>query len=566
MAMLWVDKHRPKVLGELDYHGDLSERLGRIARSGEMPHILMCGPNGAGKSTRVHALLREIYGSGVETVKVETKSVAPNPSNPSNTVDIQVVTSNHHLQVTPSDLGRKDRAVVMQLIKEVASHPPLGGHSFKVVVIEEAGALSNEAQAALRRTMERYMKTCRIILLSDSASKIIPPLRSRCLPIRVAAPNLEDVASVLTKVSVAEGLKLASGLSHKIAERSGRNMRRAILILEMLHTQANASSLSKDPSEGTKGLSGNMAGYTDLTTVTQRKMELIVDLEKPIGPESPLFAVLLKPRPEPLKPEASKPVPFKQPTKLSPKEQEELREAYWRHVASPVQKFGGDGRHELPESITSIIPGRAWVVSHLLSEEECAEVIKAGEIFGLLPAAREAGTQGLRTNKRTGNYCSVDLSTLVGPRLPPALLDFIEESKPHTAVRGIHPNWRIARYDNEEFFAAHYDQADSLTLRTEDGSKERYDSSHTLLISLSDRSAFQGGATRFWPTATYDDTAIDVELPCGWAVIFEQKLLHAGLPVQGVKHIAQAGILRGMPSGVGHRPSTFRLGPGLTFT
>jgi len=246
MAMLWVDKHRPKVLGELDYHGDLSERLGRIARSGEMPHILMCGPNGAGKSTRVHALLREIYGSGVETVKVETKSVAPNPSNPSNTVDIQVVTSNHHLQVTPSDLGRKDRAVVMQLIKEVASHPPLGGHSFKVVVIEEAGALSNEAQAALRRTMERYMKTCRIILLSDSASKIIPPLRSRCLPIRVAAPNLEDVASVLTKVSVAEGLKLASGLSHKIAERSGRNMRRAILILEMLHTQANASSLSKD--------------------------------------------------------------------------------------------------------------------------------------------------------------------------------------------------------------------------------------------------------------------------------------------------------------------------------
>lgn len=362
--------------------------------------------------------------------------------------------------------------------------------------------------------------------------------------------------------------------------------------------QANASSLSKDPSDATwqfsvgaifwrcqhfsslscpspgevfrwrdEGPVGrNMAGYADLTTVTQRKMELIVDLEKPIGPESPLFAVLLKPRPEPLKPEASKPVPFKQPAKLSPKEQEELREAYWRHVASPVQKFGGDGRHELPEGITSIIPGRAWVVSHLLSEEECANVIKAGEIFGLLPAAREAGTQGLRTNKRTGNYCSVDLSTLVGPRLPPALLDFIEESKPHTAVRGIHPNWRIARYDNEEFFAAHYDQADSLTLRTEDGSKERYDSSHTLLISLSDRSAFQGGATRFWPTATYDDTAIDVELPCGWAVIFEQKLLHAGLPVQGVKHIAQAGILRGMPSGVGHRPSTFRLGPGLTFT
>ncbi|CAE8707371.1 unnamed protein product, partial [Polarella glacialis] len=176
MAMLWVDKHRPKTLAEMDYHKDLSARLQRIAVSGEMPHMLICGPSGAGKSTRVHALLREIYGQGAEMVKVETRTVAPNPNTPSNTVDIQVVVSNHHLQLTPSDIGRKDRAVVMQLIKEVASHPPLGGHTFKVVVIDEAGSLSSDAQAALRRTMERYMKTCRIILLSDSASKIIPPL------------------------------------------------------------------------------------------------------------------------------------------------------------------------------------------------------------------------------------------------------------------------------------------------------------------------------------------------------------------------------------------------------
>mmetsp|Transcript_44768 Transcript_44768/g.83633 ORF Transcript_44768/g.83633 Transcript_44768/m.83633 type:complete len:355 (-) Transcript_44768:94-1158(-) len=246
MAMLWVDKHRPKTLEELDYHGDLSERLRRIAASGEMPHILMCGPSGAGKSTRVHALLREIYGAGVDTVKVETKSVAPNPNTPSNTVDIQVVTSNHHLQLTPADLGRKDRAVVMQLIKEVAAHPPLGAHTFKVVVIEEAGALSGEAQAALRRTMERHMKTCRLILLADSASKIIPPLRSRCLPVRVGAPMPDDIIRVLQKASAAEGVKVAPELAAKIAEQSNRDMRRAMLLLEMVHTQANVSALSKD--------------------------------------------------------------------------------------------------------------------------------------------------------------------------------------------------------------------------------------------------------------------------------------------------------------------------------
>ena len=301
-------------------------------------------------------------------------------------------------------------------------------------------------------------------------------------------------------------------------------------------------------------------------SVTERKMDLIRDLEKPIGPDSPLAAALLEPRPCPRQPaEAPKPAAFKFPAKKTPEEQEELREAYWRHMASPVhQKFGGDG-HEISNGVTIIIPGRAWVVSELLSKDECVEVIAAGESFGLLATTREAGTTGIRTNKRTGNYCNVELSALLGPRLHPTLLNLLEETKPHTAVRGIHPNWRIARYDTEDFFAAHYDQADSMTVQAEDG-KERYDSSHTLLISLSDRSTFRGGATRFWPTGNYDDTAVDVELPCGYAVIFEQKLLHAGLAVQaGAKHIAQAGILRGMPKGLGHRPSTFRLGPGLSF-
>jgi len=244
--MLWVDKHRPKTLDDMDYHKDLSARMKRITTSGEMPHMLIAGPSGAGKSTRVLAVLRELYGNGVDMLKVETRTVAPNPNTPSNTVDIQVVVSNYHLSVTPSDLGNKDRAVVMQLIKEVASHPPLGNHTFKVVVIDEAGSLSMDAQAALRRTMERYMKTCRIILTCDSASKIIPPLRSRCLAIRVGAPTNEEVQMVLQKAASAEGVKLPPELACKIAEKTNRDLRRALLMLETSHAQANATTLSKD--------------------------------------------------------------------------------------------------------------------------------------------------------------------------------------------------------------------------------------------------------------------------------------------------------------------------------
>jgi len=175
---------------------------------------------------------------------VETRTVAPNPNTPSNTIDIQVVVSNHHLQLSPSDVGNKDRAVVMQLIKEVASHPPLGKHTFKVVVIDEAGSLSSEAQAALRRTMERYMKTCRIILTCESASKIIAPLRSRCLAVRVPAPSLEEVKQTLLNVAAKEGVKVPAELAHRISVKSNRDLRRALLVLESACVQSG--TLAKD--------------------------------------------------------------------------------------------------------------------------------------------------------------------------------------------------------------------------------------------------------------------------------------------------------------------------------
>ena len=66
--MLWVDKHRPLTLEKMDYLKDQATQLGRLASSGDLPHLLFYGPSGAGKKTRVMALLRAMFGSGVEKV------------------------------------------------------------------------------------------------------------------------------------------------------------------------------------------------------------------------------------------------------------------------------------------------------------------------------------------------------------------------------------------------------------------------------------------------------------------------------------------------------------------
>jgi replication factor C subunit 3/5 len=90
-----------------------------------------------------------------------------------------------------------DRHVVQQVIREMASHKVIGTSApYKVVVLTEVDRLTRQAQAALRRTMEKYASSCRLILVCNSPSKVMDPVRSRCLGLRVAAPSCDDVRAI----------------------------------------------------------------------------------------------------------------------------------------------------------------------------------------------------------------------------------------------------------------------------------------------------------------------------------------------------------------------------------
>jgi len=125
-----------------------------------------------------------------------------------------------------------------------------------VVIINEADSLSRDAQAALRRTMEKYMSNMRIILCANSTSRLIAPIKSRCLLIRVAAPNeaevlliiylviveldlrVEQMMTVLRYVVKRAGFDLPPEAGDKIIQDSGGNLRKAILVLEALKMQS----------------------------------------------------------------------------------------------------------------------------------------------------------------------------------------------------------------------------------------------------------------------------------------------------------------------------------------
>ncbi|CAI2168638.1 18824_t:CDS:10 [Funneliformis geosporum] len=232
---LWVDKYRPKSLEELTYHSELTNRL-KILASSDFPHLLIYGPSGAGKKTRISCLLEELYGQGVRKLKTDVQTF----TTPSRKLDITVVSSKYHLEITPNEVGYSDRVVIQEFLKDVAQTKQVDlsiKHDFKVVIIHEADSLSRESQAALRRTMELYMSNVRLILCCKSPSKIIDPIRSRCLLIRVPAPTNDEIIEILSDIAKKENIKLPLKVAKLIADQSNRDLRKAILSFESLYME-----------------------------------------------------------------------------------------------------------------------------------------------------------------------------------------------------------------------------------------------------------------------------------------------------------------------------------------
>ena len=196
---IWIEKYRPAVLADIVGQEEIVERLSSYVRTGNLPHLLFTGSAGVGKTTAAVTLAREFF-----------------PDN----------WQRNFREMNASDERGID--VVRNQIKEFARTGRDGDAPFKILFLDEADALTTDAQAALRRTMETYAQTCRFILSCNYSSKIIDPIQSRCAIYRFKPLGPGAVKEEIRRIAGCEGLTLSPGAMDAIVYIAQGDMRKAI--------------------------------------------------------------------------------------------------------------------------------------------------------------------------------------------------------------------------------------------------------------------------------------------------------------------------------------------------
>jgi|TARA_Y100000310_G_scaffold258119_1_gene266401 replication factor C small subunit len=202
---IWTEKYRPSKFSEIVGQDEIIKRIHSLTNSLNIPHLMLAGPAGTGKSTLALVIVKELYGENWKE---------------------------NFLELNASD--ERGINVVREKVKNFARTKSLGNVPFKIIFLDEADALTPEAQQALRRTMENYSSTCRFILSCNYSSKIIDPIQSRCILFRFKLLEKKDVERVMQIIAQRENLSINPDAIEILYEGSEGDCRKCINLLQSI--------------------------------------------------------------------------------------------------------------------------------------------------------------------------------------------------------------------------------------------------------------------------------------------------------------------------------------------
>jgi replication factor C subunit 3/5 len=216
---IWVEKYRPRELDEIVAHDEIRGTLRRLIAERTLPHLLFYGPPGTGKTTAILACAREMFGAQFKTMVLELNA---------------------------SDDRGID--VVREQIKTFAStrHIYALKAGIKLVILDEADAMTSAAQAALRRIMEKYTSNIRFCLICNYANKIIPAIQSRCTRFRFQPVPVAQMIQRLEYIADREGVPVDRAAFDALARIAQGDMRRAIYLMQSTFLASASARVTED--------------------------------------------------------------------------------------------------------------------------------------------------------------------------------------------------------------------------------------------------------------------------------------------------------------------------------
>jgi replication factor C small subunit len=200
--VVWVEKYRPQTIEEIVGQEDITRQLAGYVEKGELPNLLFSGEAGIGKTTSAVCLAMALFGDDWQ---------------------------DNFLELNASDDRGID--VVRDRIKDFA-RTSFGGYDHRIIFLDEADSLTDDAQAALRRTMEQFSNNVRFIMSCNYSNQIIDPIQSRCSVFRYSAISDDVVAKRLREIADLEDVEVTEDGIEALVYTANGDMRRAINALQ----------------------------------------------------------------------------------------------------------------------------------------------------------------------------------------------------------------------------------------------------------------------------------------------------------------------------------------------
>jgi len=208
-----------------------------------MPNLCIYGRAGSGKRSFINILLNKMFGDIVNDI---SKQVYQIKGYGNSTIEVQINQSPVHIIIKPNNTGF-DKYYVQEIIKSYAADKSLefnnNNSRFKVVIIDYIDNMSYYAQTSLRRTMETYSSNCKFIFCCYELSKVIEPLRSRCLLLKIPSPTYFDMMKLVYNINYKEDLKLNNKQINDIVLKSDNNTKTLLWNLECYTNNIEVSKL-----------------------------------------------------------------------------------------------------------------------------------------------------------------------------------------------------------------------------------------------------------------------------------------------------------------------------------